>query len=55
LRLLIYLLLTLDSPPTDRKALFGPPGRRPESEAESVRFHGRRVTKVDPEVKHGRL
>ena len=25
----------------------------PESEAESVRFHGRRVTKVGPEVKHG--
>jgi hypothetical protein len=24
-----------------------------ESEAESVRFHGRRVTKVGPEVKHG--
>jgi hypothetical protein len=28
-------------------------GVGPESEAESVRFHGRRVTKVDPEVKHG--
>jgi len=26
----------------------------PESEAESVRFHGRRrLTKVGPEVKHG--
>ena len=25
----------------------------PESEAESVRFHGRRVTRVGPEVKHG--
>jgi hypothetical protein len=24
-----------------------------ESEAKSVRFHGRRVTKVSPEVKHG--
>jgi hypothetical protein len=24
-----------------------------ESQAESVRFHGRRVTKVGPEVKHG--
>jgi hypothetical protein len=24
-----------------------------ESEAESVRFHGHRVTKVDPEVKEG--
>ena len=24
-----------------------------ESEAESVRFYGRRVTKVGPEVKHG--
>jgi hypothetical protein len=29
-------------------------GVGPESEAESVRFHGRRVTKVGPEVKHGR-
>jgi hypothetical protein len=28
-------------------------GVGPESEAESVRFHGRRVTKVGPEVKHG--
>ena len=26
-------------------------GLGPESEAESVRFHGRRVTKVGPEVK----
>ena len=26
----------------------------PESEAESVRFQWRRVTKVGPEVKHGR-
>ena len=26
-------------------------GLGPESEAESVRFHGRRVTQVDPEVK----
>ena len=28
-------------------------GVGPESEAESVRFLGRRVTKVGPEVKHG--
>ena len=28
-------------------------GVGPESEAESARFHGRRVTKVGPEVKHG--
>ena len=28
-------------------------GVGPESEAESVRFHGRRVTRVVPEVKHG--
>ena len=26
-------------------------GVGPKSEAESMRFHGRRVTKVDPEVK----
>jgi hypothetical protein len=30
-------------------------GVGPESEAECVRFHGRRVTKVGPEVKHGQL
>jgi hypothetical protein len=30
-------------------------GVGPESEVESVRFHGRRVTKVGPEVKHGRF
>ena len=30
---------------------FGPPGRWPECEAESAHFHGRRVTKVGPEVK----
>ena len=30
-------------------------GVGPESEAEGVRFHGRRVTKVGPEVKHGRF
>ena len=29
-------------------------GFGPESEAESVRFHERRVTRVGPEVKHGR-
>ena len=29
-------------------------GVGPESEAESVRFNGRRVTRVGPEVKHGR-
>ena len=28
-------------------------GVGPESEAESVRFHGRRVTRAGPEVKHG--
>jgi hypothetical protein len=28
-------------------------GVGPECKAESVRFHGRRVTKVGPEVKHG--
>jgi hypothetical protein len=32
---------------------FWPAGRGPASEAESVRFHGRRVTKVGPEVNHG--
>ncbi len=30
-------------------------GVGPESEAESVRFHVRRVTKVGPKVKHGLL
>ena len=39
--------------PTDRKSLLALRGVGPESEAESVRFHGRRVTKVGPEVKHG--
>ena len=29
-------------------------GVGPESEAESVRFNGRRVTREGPEVKHGR-
>ena len=29
-------------------------GVGPESEAESVRFHGRSVTKVGPKVKEGR-
>jgi hypothetical protein len=38
---------------TDRKSLLALRGVGPESEAESVRFHGRRVTKVGPEVKHG--
>ena len=38
---------------TDRKSLLALPGVGRESEAESVRFHGRRVTKVGPEVKHG--
>jgi hypothetical protein len=37
---------------TDRKSLLALRGVGPESEAESVRFHGRRVTKVGPEVKH---
>ena len=32
---------------TDRKSLLALRGVGPESEAESVRFHGRRVTKVD--------
>jgi hypothetical protein len=35
----------------DRKSLLALRGVAPESEAESVRFHGRRVTKVGPEVK----
>ena len=38
---------------TDRKSLLALRGVGPESEAESVRFHGRRVTIVCPEVKHG--
>ena len=38
---------------TVRKSLLALRGVGPESEAESVRFHGRRVTKVGPEVKHG--
>ena len=38
---------------TDRKSLLALRGVGPESEAESVRFHGRRVTKVGPQVKHG--
>ena len=37
---------------TDRKSLLALRGVGPESEAESVRFHGRRVTKVGPKVKH---
>jgi hypothetical protein len=40
---------------TDRKSLLALRGVGPESEAESVRFHGRRVTKVGPGVKHGFL
>ena len=36
---------------TDRKSLLALRGVGPESEAESVRFHGRRVTKVGREVK----
>jgi hypothetical protein len=39
-------------PVTDRKSLLALRGVGPESEAESVRFHGRKVTKVGPEVKH---
>ena len=39
---------------TDRKSLLALQGVGWESEAESVRFHGRGVTKVGPEVKHGR-
>jgi hypothetical protein len=38
---------------TDRKSLLALRGVGPESEAESVRFHGRRLTKVGPEVKQG--
>jgi hypothetical protein len=38
---------------TNRKSLLALRAFGPESEAESVRFHGRRVTKVGPEVKHG--
>jgi hypothetical protein len=37
---------------TDRKSLLALRGVGPESEAESVRFHGRRVTKVGPHVSH---
>ena len=36
---------------TDRKSLLALRGIGPECEAESVRFHGRRVTKVGPGVK----
>ena len=39
---------------TDRRLLLALRGVGPESEAESVRFYERRVTKVGPEVKHGR-
>ena len=38
---------------TDRKSLLALRGVGPESEAESVRFDRRRVTKVGPEVKRG--
>ena len=38
---------------TDRKSLLALRGVGRQSEAESVRFHGRRVTRVGPEVKHG--
>jgi hypothetical protein len=38
---------------TDRKSLLALRGVGRDSEAEGVRFHGRRVTKVGPEVKHG--
>jgi hypothetical protein len=38
---------------TDRKLLLALRGVGPESEAESVRFHGREVTKVGREIKHG--
>jgi hypothetical protein len=38
---------------TDRKLLLALRDVGPESEAESMRFDGRRVTKVGPEVKHG--
>jgi hypothetical protein len=37
----------------DRKSLSALRGVGPESEADSVRFHGRRVTKVGRAVKHG--
>ena len=37
--------------PTDTKSLLALRGVGPESEAESVRFYGRRVTRVGPEVK----
>jgi hypothetical protein len=37
---------------TDRKLLLALRGVGPESEAESVRFHGRRVTKAGLQVKH---
>ena len=40
---------------TDRKSVLALRGVGPESEAESVRFHVRRVTKVGPTVKHGLL
>jgi hypothetical protein len=39
---------------TDRNRFLAVQGVGPESEAERVRFHGRRVTKVGPELKHGR-
>ena len=41
----------VDQRPTDTKSLLALRGVGPESEAESVRFRGRRVTKVGPEVK----
>jgi hypothetical protein len=46
---------TKTSPPVmnDRKSLLALRGVGSESEAESVRFHERRVTKVGPEVKLG--
>jgi hypothetical protein len=37
---------------TDRKSLLALRGVDRESEAESVRFHGRKVTRVGLEVKH---
>jgi hypothetical protein len=39
-----------DRLPSDRKSLLALWGVGPESEAESVRFRWRRVTKVGPEV-----
>jgi hypothetical protein len=39
---------------TDRKSLLTLREVGPKSEAESLHFHGRRVTKVAPAVKHGR-